>query len=83
MATVIRGRPVSSGVHQLGRVKHIMGLFSDLSIPDAAPAPNYEAGETFDDADKCQFKGLTPAAMRTIPCRSSGFVKPSSDPGGS
>ena len=37
-----------------------MGLLSDFFIADATPAPNYEAGEAFDDADKCQFKGLTP-----------------------
>lgn len=37
-----------------------MGLLSDFFIADASPVPNYEGGEGFDDADKCQFKGLTP-----------------------
>ena len=37
-----------------------MGLLSDFFIADGSPAPKYEGGEAFDDADKCQFKGLTP-----------------------
>ena len=37
-----------------------MGLLSDFFIADASPIPRYDGGEGFDDADKCQFKGLTP-----------------------
>lgn len=37
-----------------------MGLLSHFFIADESPVPNYEGGEAFDDADKCQFKGLTP-----------------------
>jgi hypothetical protein len=37
-----------------------MGLLSDFFIAEASPVPEYEGGETFDAADKCQFKGLTP-----------------------
>jgi hypothetical protein len=37
-----------------------MGLLSDFFIADASPVPKYECGEAFDDADKCQFKELTP-----------------------
>jgi len=37
-----------------------MGILSDFFIADASPVPNYQGGEGFDDADKCQFKGLTP-----------------------
>ena len=37
-----------------------MGLLSDFFIADASPVPNYAGGEAFDEADKCQYKGLTP-----------------------
>ena len=37
-----------------------MGLLSDFFIADATPVPNYEGGESIDEADKCQFKNLTP-----------------------
>lgn len=37
-----------------------MGLLSDFFIANASPVPNYEGGETFDDADKCQFKSISP-----------------------
>jgi hypothetical protein len=37
-----------------------MGLLSDFFIADASPVPKYEGGERFDDADKCQFKHITP-----------------------
>ena len=37
-----------------------MGILSDFFIADASRVPEYEGGERFDDADKCQFKGLTP-----------------------
>jgi hypothetical protein len=37
-----------------------MGLLSDFFIADASPVPRYQGGKGFDDADKCQFKGLTP-----------------------
>ena len=36
-----------------------MGLLSDFFIADGSPVPRYDGGEWFDDADKCQFKGLT------------------------
>jgi hypothetical protein len=37
-----------------------MGLLSTFFIANGSPVPNYEGGEEFDDADKCQFAGLTP-----------------------
>jgi hypothetical protein len=37
-----------------------MGMLSDFFIADASPVPNYQGGEEFDDADKCQWKGLSP-----------------------
>ena len=37
-----------------------MGLLSDFFIADATPVPSYDGGQGFDNADKCQFKGLTP-----------------------
>ncbi len=37
-----------------------MGILRDFFLADASPVPRYECGEAFDDADKCQFKGLTP-----------------------
>jgi hypothetical protein len=37
-----------------------MGLLSDFFIADATPPPTYDGGESIDDADKCQFKSLTP-----------------------
>jgi hypothetical protein len=37
-----------------------MGLLSDFFIADETPAPDYQAGEAIDDADKCQFKNLSP-----------------------
>jgi hypothetical protein len=37
-----------------------MGLLSDFFIADETPAPDYQAGEAFDAADKCQFNDLSP-----------------------
>ena len=37
-----------------------MGLLSDFFIADATRVPNYDGGEDFDPADKCQFKRITP-----------------------
>ena len=37
-----------------------MGILSDFFISDSSPIPNYDGGEGFDDADKCQFKWLSP-----------------------
>src|SRR5688572_5145672 len=37
-----------------------MGLLSDFFIADASPVPKYDGGGAFVDADKCQFKGLSP-----------------------
>jgi len=37
-----------------------MGILSDFFIADSSPVPKYEGGEGFDDADKCQLKGITP-----------------------
>jgi hypothetical protein len=37
-----------------------MGLLSDFFIADATKVPRYEGGQAFGDADKCQFKSLTP-----------------------
>ena len=37
-----------------------MGLLSDFFIADATPVPSYDGGESIDEADKCQFKNLTP-----------------------
>jgi hypothetical protein len=37
-----------------------MSLLSDFFIADASRAPKYDGGEAFNDADKCQFKGLSP-----------------------
>jgi|LakMenE18May11ns_1017448.scaffolds.fasta_scaffold8925126_1 hypothetical protein len=37
-----------------------MGLLSDFFIADATPVPNYDGGESLVEADKCQFKNLTP-----------------------
>ena len=37
-----------------------MGILSDFFLADPSPVPVYEGGEAFDDADKCQFKGLSP-----------------------
>ncbi|MCL4219664.1 MAG: hypothetical protein KJ052_22005 [Candidatus Hydrogenedentes bacterium] len=37
-----------------------MGLLSDFFIAHTTPVPDYQGGEAFADADKCQFKYLTP-----------------------
>ena len=37
-----------------------MGLLSDFFIAEATPVPDYQAGEEFDDLDKCQFNDLSP-----------------------
>lgn len=37
-----------------------MGLLSEFFIDDGATVPNYNGGEEFDDADKCEFRDLTP-----------------------
>lgn len=37
-----------------------MGILSDFFIADGSQVPQYEGGEAFEEADKCQFTGLTP-----------------------
>lgn len=37
-----------------------MGILSDFFIADGSTFPNYDGGEEFDAADKCQFKGISP-----------------------
>lgn len=37
-----------------------MGILSDFFIADESTVPNYEGGEGFDTADRCQLKGLSP-----------------------
>lgn len=37
-----------------------MGILSDFFIADRSTVPVYNGGEEFDEADKCQFKGLSP-----------------------
>ena len=44
----------------LNRLLIDMGILSDFFIANPSPVPKYEGGEGIDDADKCQFKGLTP-----------------------
>jgi hypothetical protein len=36
-----------------------MGILCDFFIADGATVPNYDVGQEFDDADKCECKGLT------------------------
>jgi hypothetical protein len=36
-----------------------MGILCDFFIADEATVPNYDVGQEFDDADKCECKGLT------------------------
>ncbi len=53
-----------------------MGLLSDFFIADATPIPNYDGGESIDEADKCQFKNLTPlqAAQFLAVLRDQAYV---------
>jgi hypothetical protein len=53
-----------------------MGLLSDFFIADAIPVPNYDGGESIDEADKCQFKNLTPlqAAQFLAVLRDQSYV---------
>ena len=37
-----------------------MGLLSDFFIADETRAPDYHAGEAFANADRCQFRNLSP-----------------------
>jgi hypothetical protein len=36
-----------------------MGILCDFFIADGATVPNYDLGQEFDNADKCECKGLT------------------------
>jgi hypothetical protein len=36
-----------------------MGILCDFFIVDGSTVPNYDVGQDFDDADKCECKGLT------------------------
>jgi hypothetical protein len=36
-----------------------MGLLSDFFIADGASVPNYDGGDTFEAADKCQYRRLS------------------------
>ena len=37
-----------------------MSILSDFFIADGSTVPNYNGGQDFDAADKCQFRRLTP-----------------------
>ena len=37
-----------------------MGILCDFFIADGSTVPNYDGGEGFADADKCQFRDLSP-----------------------
>lgn len=37
-----------------------MGILSDFFLADASPVPNYDGGRDVDEADKRQYKGITP-----------------------